>query len=295
VAPDLPASVWHPYADGSSGNPLSPAGDPGVIPLGVAMGGEQVVWKPKSNPHLLAVGTTGGGKSGVIRAVMEHLLLWRDSWSILMIDPKFVEFSEYQDFPVAVDRVALELDESLELLRHAHGEMVRRQRLLKDNRVQNIDELNAALGNPTNGEPHLKRIMIVVDEVAELLDRSGGKSEEAKEQDAMRDECSAIFESIARLGRAMGVHLLYATQRNDAKLISGQVRNNTMARIAVGRLSPEGSRMALENDFATGLPGMPGRGIYYEFGQCRELQVYRVDQEQIRDMLGAGEPQGVGT
>jgi S-DNA-T family DNA segregation ATPase FtsK/SpoIIIE len=131
-----------------------------------------------------------------------------------------------------------------------------------------------------------------VDEIAELLDRSGGKSDEAKEQDAMRDECSAIFESIARLGRAMGVHLLYATQRNDASLISGQVRNNTMARIAVGRLSPEGSRMALENDLATGLPGLPGRGIYYEFGQCRELQVYRVDQEQIRDMLGAEQEVG---
>lgn len=153
--------------------------------------------------------------------------------------------------------------------------------------VQNIDELN--LARKARGEKPLQRIMIVIDEVAELLDRSGGKSDEAKEQDEIRDEISAIFESIARLGRAMGVHMIYATQRNDAKLISGQVRNNTGARVAVGRLTPEGSRMALENELATGLPGLPGRGIFYDFGACREFQVYRTEMPQIRDMLGVEE------
>ncbi len=284
VAPDLPASVWHPYADGSAGNPRSPEGDPNVIPLGMAMGGVEIVWTPRTNPHLLAVGTTGGGKSGVIRTVMEHLLLHRDSWEIRLIDPKYTEFAEYGDYPGAVDGVALTLEESLRMMQEAKDEMTERQRALSHYRVQNIDELNALFAR--EGQPKLRRMMLVIDEVAELLDRSGGKSDEAKEQDAMRDECSAIVDSIARLGRAMGVHMLYATQRNDAKLISGQTRNNTQARIAVGRLSPQGSQMALENDLATGLSGAPGRGIFFEFGQCRELQVYRTDMEQIRDMIG---------
>lgn len=284
VVPDLPESIWHPAADGSLGNPLAPKGDPYRIPLAVVMGGEEVFWTPRTNPHLLTVGTTGGGKSGVIRAVMEYVLLHRSAWEIRMIDPKFSEFAEYMDYPGAVDAVALELDESLVLLQEARAEMLRRQRLLRDFRVQNLDELNAVL--ESRGEARLKRLLIVIDEVAEFLEKSGGRSEEAKEADAIRDECSAIFESIARLGRAMGVHLLYATQRNDASLISGQVRNNTMARLAVGRLSPEGSRMALDNGLATTLSGAPGRGIYYEFGVCREVQVYRVDQANIREMIG---------
>lgn len=125
-------------------------------------------------------------------------------------------------------------------------------------------------------------LLIVVDEVAELLTPNGGKSEAAKEEDELKNECVMLIQSITQLGRSAGIHMLLATQRNDAKIIPGVIQNNCQMRMVCGRLGRVASMMALESTLATTIDGeRKGAGIISSNGIIEHIQYYFAPQTWI--------------
>lgn len=125
-------------------------------------------------------------------------------------------------------------------------------------------------------------LVIVVDEVAELLTPSGLKTESAKEEDMLKQECVNLIQSITQLGRSAGIHMLLATQRNDAKIIPGVIQNNCQFRMVCGRLGRVASMMALDSTLATTIDGSrKGAGIVSAQGTIEHVQYYYAEQEWI--------------
>lgn len=113
-------------------------------------------------------------------------------------------------------------------------------------------------------------------------------TDEAKEANALKGEAATLIGSIARLGRAAGVHLVIATQRPDAKLVPGELKSNLGARMACGHMQPIASSMVLDSASATKTPGSPkGRAIYSCYGNEAKMQVYFAEQNWIDDWLAS--------
>lgn len=113
-------------------------------------------------------------------------------------------------------------------------------------------------------------------------------TDEAKEANALKGEAATLIGSIARLGRAAGVHLVIATQRPDAKLIPGELKSNLGARMACGHMQPIASSMVLDSASATKTPGSPkGRAIYSCYGSEAKMQVYFAEQSWIDHWLAS--------
>jgi DNA segregation ATPase FtsK/SpoIIIE-like protein len=136
-------------------------------------------------------------------------------------------------------------------------------------------------------------LMVMIDESYMFLAPSGIKTDEAKEEDALKGEASKAIGDIARLGRAAGVHLVLATQRPDATVIYGELKQNLAARIAAGRMDSIASGMTLDNDNATRLPGnIKGRGYFQTFGEGEQFQGYFAPQDWIDKWLAGEDPDG---
>lgn len=268
------------YAPGDTRNGFSHATR---IPIGVSRD-ELIEWDC-SNLYgsALFCGAPGGGKSSAIRTVLAHLLRFEKAWECYLIDPKRVEFGPLRKYPV-VREVATDLPAAEGVLAKARAEMERRYRALEKVGVQNIHELNEML--EANGRGQLKHVMVVVDEVAELVEATGGRDAASKEEAAAKTRCSKDIDSISRLGRAAGVHLLLATQRPDAKFISGATKSNIQARLAMGGLSRTGSDMVLESPLASNLPGISGRGIWYRNGKLAEVQTFYTSMKDLDGISG---------
>ena len=125
-------------------------------------------------------------------------------------------------------------------------------------------------------------LLIIIDEVAELLTPSGVKTEEGKEEDMLRSECEYIIQSITQLGRSAGIHMVLATQRNDAKIINGTIQNNCQMRMGCGRLQTIASMMAFGNTIGTTINGQqPGAGAVFANGKIDMIQYYYADHSWI--------------
>ncbi len=146
------------------------------------------------------------------RTLLLHALQNPD-WRIMLIDPKRVELSAYHDHPHVI-RVATELEESTELLEQLEQEMQSRYTRMKEEAVNFFKDMQ---------QPP-PAILMMVDETFALLSPENIKSDEGKERDEMHARCTVLIGSIARLGRAAGVHMMLATQRPDAKVIPGETR-----------------------------------------------------------------------
>ena len=172
-------------------------------------------------------------------------------WVILGIDLKRVELSRYRKFGM---HVATELETAVDFLRFAQAVMMKRYERMEKAGENNFQDL------PVPGQA----LMIMIDEAGELLSATGAKTDEAKAQDELKGEAKMIIGSIARLGRAAGVHLVIATQRPDAELIPGETRDNLAVRIGCGTLKPSASQMLFNSNVGERTPSNPPGGIYVQ-------------------------------
>lgn len=169
-------------------------------------------------------------------------------WIALGIDLKRVELTRYREYGV---NVAAELEDAIVFLRFAQGVMMKRYEELEAKGQNNFLDL------PNAGQA----LLVMADESGELLGPEGGKSDEAKENNALKDEAQVLIGSIARLGRAAGVHLVLATQRPDAKIIPGETRANLTTRIGCGPLSSVASSMTFESNIGMRIRKNPKGGV----------------------------------
>jgi len=203
-------------------------------PLGFAIGrdiaGKPVVADLAKMPHLLVAGQTGSGKSVMINTILTSLL-YRNSPSdlkMILVDPKQVELKPYDDVPHLLTPVITEPEKCISALKWAVAEMERRYKALADVSKRNIAEYN--LVKKEEGMPY---IVIVIDELADLM------------MMAARD-VEALIVRIAQKARAVGIHLVLATQRPSVDVITGLIKANVPARIAFTTASQVDSRTIID-------------------------------------------------
>ncbi len=229
-------------------------------PLSFAIGkditGTPVVGELNKMPHLMIAGQTGSGKSVMINTLLCSLL-YRNAPSdmkLILVDPKQVEMAPYQDIPHLLTPVIVEPEKTISALKWAVNEMERRYSLLAEEKVRDIQSYNNKMKNKTVGvedengnvqqvdEGHMPYVVIVIDEMADLM------------MVAARD-VEALIVRIAQKARAVGIHLVLATQRPSVNVITGLIKANVPARIAFTVASQVDSRTILDQIGAEKLLG----------------------------------------
>ena len=192
-------------------------------PLTVALGkdivGNPFVTDLKKLPHLLIAGTTGSGKSVGINAMLLSLLYRNDPdhLKLILIDPKMLEFSIYNDIPHLLTPVIIEPKKAISALANMVSEMERRYKLMSEVRVKNIDNYNEKARH--EGWEEMPFIVIVIDELADLM-MNGGK------------EVEYSIARLAQMARAAGIHLIVATQRPSVDVVTGLIKANLPSRLS---------------------------------------------------------------
>lgn len=247
--------------------------------LGVANGELlDFTWNLRVEPHGIAVGTTGAGKSQTVQLIMMQLAL--AGWKMILIDPKRVEFSQWAGRP-GVLRVSTELADHAAALAEVCAEMDSRYRLMTERGVNHVDLL------PQDARP--SRLLVVVDEIVELMSRQTGKSDAAVEANAHIDAISDAIGSILRLGRSASIHLLAAGQRADRSLVTGQWQANLAFKAVQGAAEQiERNMIGLGDVIARA--GIAGRAVMRTFALPQtEVQVAYLDlQEDLDKYLPVG-------
>ena len=194
------------------------------VALGVDIVGKPVVTDFAAMPHLLVAGTTGSGKSVCVHAILVSLLLRNsaEDLRLVLIDPKENELSAYAQLPHLVAPVITDMAQATDALAWCVGEMDKRYKLLSAAGARELTTYNDRLPASGDGGAHrLPRILVVIDELADLI-LSAGKDKTVEKQIAR----------IAQKARAAGIHLLLATQRPDSEILTGLIRTNVPSRIA---------------------------------------------------------------
>lgn len=259
-----------------------------TFPLGVGLGpkGQEIVSyavnKNKTNlyyPHILIAGTTGSGKSVIQRNIIFHCIQHNDMWRFLGVDLKRVELGVFRKYTETVLGIATTLEDGVEICRYARDIMNARYAKMEQAGVTLFLDMVDDGGKPD------KAILLMIDEAFMFMSPEGIKNEEGKMRDELHAEASQLIGDIARLGRAAGVHLVLATQRPDATVIKGELKNNLDVRIAAGRLDSIPSNMVLDSQAATILPPIKGRGIVRIGGDTRQFQGFFAEQDWIDNWL----------
>ena len=233
------------------------AGEPLGFAIGRDISGDPVVGKLNKMPHLLVAGQTGSGKSVMINTLLTSLL-YRNSPSemkLILVDPKQVEMAPYEDIPHLLTPVITEPEKTISALKWAVNEMERRYKLLAGEKLRDIASYNKKVQSATKisvqdddgntqeiGEGAMPYIVIVIDELADLM------------MVAARD-VEALIVRLAQKARAVGIHLVLATQRPSVDVITGLIKANVPARIAFTVASQIDSRTILDQMGAEKLLG----------------------------------------
>ncbi|BAF69938.1 FtsK/SpoIIIE family DNA translocase [Nitratiruptor sp. SB155-2] len=217
-------------------------------PLTLALG-KDIVGKPfitdlKKLPHLLIAGTTGSGKSVGINAMVISLLYRNapDRLKLMMIDPKMLEFSIYNDIPHLLTPVITSSKQAVVALSNMVGEMERRYQLMSQYKTKNIESFNKKAKK--EGISELPYIVVIIDELADLMMTSGKDVEYS-------------IARLAQMARASGIHLIVATQRPSVDVVTGLIKANLPARISFRVGQKIDSKVILDS---IGAESLLGRG-----------------------------------
>jgi S-DNA-T family DNA segregation ATPase FtsK/SpoIIIE len=259
-----------------------------AIALGKDISGRIVTADLASMPHVLIAGSTGSGKSVAINAMIMSVLFKStpEQVRMILVDPKRVELGMYEGIPHLFTPIITEAKLAANALRNAVREMERRLKLLAANHVRNIDQFNKLfdhgseyLFEDVNQEP-LPYIIIIIDELADLmmLDRSN------------------VEESITRLAqmaRAVGIHLVLATQRPSVDVITGLIKANVPTRMSFRLATKVDSRTIIDSNGAESLLGR-GDMLYLPPGTSRVQRVHApfVTEKEISEVVKFWKAQG---
>jgi DNA segregation ATPase FtsK/SpoIIIE, S-DNA-T family len=242
-------------------------------PLSVWLGKDisgTAVWADLARmPHVLIAGTTGSGKSGCINTILTSILLRStpDEVRMILVDPKRIELNYYESIPHLLTPVVSSPKEAAAVLANCVAEMERRYERLSQVRARNIQEANRAFRQ--RGEETLPYLLVVIDELADLM----MVSPQAVEDAVIR---------LAQKSRAVGVHLVLATQRPSVDVITGMIKANVPSRIAFAVSSQTDSRVILD---AAGAESLLGQGdmLFKPLGTSRlqRVQGAYVSEEEI--------------
>ena len=187
--------------------------------LGKDIVGAPFITDLKKLPHLLIAGTTGSGKSVGINAMLLSLL-YRNSpqtLRLMMIDPKMLEFSIYNDIPHLLTPVITQAKQAITALSNMVAEMERRYTIMSHTRTKNIESYNEKM--KAEGGEQLPYIVVIIDELADLMMTSG-------------KDVELYIGRLAQMARASGIHLIVATQRPSVDVVTGLIKANLPSRIS---------------------------------------------------------------
>ncbi|RDI75122.1 FtsK/SpoIIIE family [Gaiella occulta] len=242
-------------------------------PLSVWLGKDisgNAVWTDLARmPHLLIAGTTGAGKSGCINALLTSILLRStpDEVRMILIDPKRIELNYYESIPHLLTPVVSNPKEASAVLQNVVAEMERRYERLSIIRARNLPEANRTF--KARGDDPLPYLLVVIDELADLM----MVSPQAVEDAIIR---------LAQKSRAVGIHLVLATQRPSVDVITGMIKANVPSRIAFAVSSQTDSRVILDTSGAESLLGQ-GDMLFKPLGTSRmqRVQGAYVSEEEV--------------
>lgn len=215
---------------------------PLALTLGRDVSGKPVVADLATMPHLLIAGTTGSGKSVCITALTACLVMNNspDDLKLAMIDPKRVELMRFNGLPHLMGNVETEIERILAVLRWATAEMDYRYKLLQKAHARNIDSYNHKMTR--QNKKKLPKIVILIDELADLMMTA-------------RDQTEMDLARLAQKARAIGIHLILATQRPSTDVVTGVIKANFPTRISFTVASSIDSRVILDTGGAETLLG----------------------------------------
>jgi S-DNA-T family DNA segregation ATPase FtsK/SpoIIIE len=251
-----------------------------AVALGADVSGHPVAGDLTRMPHLLIAGATGSGKSVCINAVLGGFLLQATpaELKLILIDPKRVELSNFADLPHLLVPVVVEPEAAVASLRWAVKEMEERYKLFASHGARNIAAFNERA--PSLGLSALPYTVIVIDELADLMMVAAGEIED-------------LICRIAQLARAVGIHLVVATQRPSADIITGLIKANIPSRVAFAVSSGTDSRVILDE---MGAEKLLGRGdmlyLPIDQGKAQRLQGAFVSDRELDALIGHWKAQG---
>ncbi|MCB4205329.1 DNA translocase FtsK 4TM domain-containing protein [Deferribacterales bacterium Es71-Z0220] len=248
---------------------------PLTIILGKDISGKPYVSDLGKMPHLLIAGTTGSGKSVCINTIVCSILFKSspDKVKFVMIDPKMVELSSYEDIPHLAAPVVTDPKHAATVLKNVVAEMENRYEILAEHKVRNIDSFNELASKNNNELTTMPYLVVVVDEFADLMIVAGKEVE----QSIIR---------IAQMARAVGIHLILATQRPSVNVITGIIKANMPARLSFRVSSKTDSRTILDQNGAEILLGR-GDSLFIPPGSSDPVRVHGcfVSEKEVSDVV----------
>lgn len=241
------------------------------IPLGKDVMGQSWVVPLDKMPHLLVAGATGSGKSVCLNTLILGLLYENgpDELKLILVDPKRVELSVYEGIPHLLIPPIIKADDTVNALKWTVREMERRLDVLSKFGARDITSYN------DRAEEKMPKIVVIIDELADLMSTSG-------------HEVEATIVRIAQMSRAVGIHLVLATQRPSVDVITGTIKANIPARIAFSVASQTDSRTILD---VSGAEKLLGRGdmLYWsaELSKPKRLQGPFVSEDEVARIVAA--------
>jgi DNA segregation ATPase FtsK/SpoIIIE, S-DNA-T family len=251
--------------------------------LGKDISGHGVACDLARMPHLLIAGTTGSGKSGCINAILCSILLRAapDDVRMILVDPKRVELNHYESIPHLLTPVVTNMKNASLVLQNVVREMETRYETMGAAKARNLAELNASRADL--GRDTLPHILVVIDELADLMMVSPAEVEDA-------------IIRLAQKSRAVGIHLVLATQSPRVDVITGMIKANVPSRIAFAVSSQTDSRVILDTGGAEALLGQ-GDMLYKPLGtsKLQRIQGAYISEAETRDIVDACRRQGEPT
>ena len=262
------------YADPPSGS------SPLTAWLGKDIGGQGVSCDLAKMPHLLIAGTTGSGKSGCINAILCSILLRAtpDEVRMILVDPKRVELNHYEAIPHLLTPVVTNMKNASLVLQNIVREMESRYELMGAAKARNLSEWNRM--RVARGEDAVPFVLVVIDELADLMMVSPAEVEDA-------------IIRLAQKSRAVGIHLVLATQSPRVDVITGMIKANVPSRIAFAVSSQTDSRVILDVNGAEALLGQ-GDMLYKPLGtsKLQRVQGAYISEDETRLIVKACRRQG---
>lgn len=253
---------------------------PLVTWLGLDISGKPIYVDLAKMPHLLIAGSTGTGKSVCLNALLASILLRAtpDELRLILIDPKKVELNHYESIPHLLTPVVTRMKDAAAVLANIVREMENRYELMGLSRARNLRDWNAA--RVAQGDSPMPTVLVVIDELADLMMVAPAEVEDA-------------IIRLAQKSRAVGIHLVLATQRPSADVITGMIKANVPSRVAFAVSSQVDSRVILDAGGAESLLG-GGDMLFRPVGSSRlqRLQGAYVSEDEIQAITDAWREQG---